>query len=144
MAHHVGELVVGKVAELRPHGALISLPQGEVGFLPAAEVADPMPRRLEDHLRVGQELVLKVVGFDRQGRPSLSLTRVTPRDREAVEYHLEVVRMQSQLAGRSLPPPAPAPSEERLEWQLERWLKRAQEGLVRLRRHRGKRLSQGF
>ncbi|HEC63367.1 MAG TPA: S1 RNA-binding domain-containing protein, partial [Candidatus Acetothermia bacterium] len=118
MAHHVGELVVGKVAELRPHGALISLPQGEVGFLPAAEVADPMPRRLEDHLRVGQELVLKVVGFDRQGRPSLSLTRVTPRDREAVEYHLEVVRMQSQLAGRSLPPPAPAPSEERLEWQL--------------------------
>ncbi|MBC7098471.1 S1 RNA-binding domain-containing protein [Candidatus Bipolaricaulota bacterium] len=144
MSPSVGDLVVGKVLELRPNGAVVALSDQEVGFLHISEIAEEGPTRVEDHLKEGKELVLKVIGYDRMGRPSLSLTRVTPRDKEAVEYHREVVRMSSALAGRSLALPEEPPPEERIEWRLARWIEEGEAALTKLRRNRAKRLSERF
>ncbi|MCD5408997.1 S1 RNA-binding domain-containing protein [Candidatus Bipolaricaulota bacterium] len=144
MSPNVGDLLVGKVLEIRPNGAVISLPGDQTGFLHISEISEEAVTRVEDHLREGQELVLKVIGFDRLGRPSLSLSRVTPRDREALEYHREVVQMRSVLAGRSLHLPEEREPKERIEWRLARWLEEAEAALARLRRRRAKRLSEHF
>jgi len=144
MSPKVGDLVIGRVVEIRPNGAVVALPDEEVGFLHISEIAEEGVNRIEDHISEGQELVLKVIGYDRLGRPSLSLARVTPRDREAVEFHREVVRMRSALAGRSVNLPEEEPPEERIEWRLARWLEEAEASLARLRRNRAKRLSERF
>ena len=140
----MGDLVVGRVLEIRPNGALIALSDKEAGFLHISEIAEETVSRVEDYIQEGQELILKVIGFDRLGRPSLSLARVTPRDREAFEYHREVVRMKSALAGRTLKLPEEQEPEERIEWRLARWLEEAEASLAKLKRSRSKRLSQRF
>ncbi|RLE30968.1 hypothetical protein DRJ54_01570 [Candidatus Acetothermia bacterium] len=144
MSPNVGDLVVGRVLEVRPNGAVIALADDITGFLHISEIAEEAVNRVEDHVQEGQELVLKVIGFDRLGRPSLSLARVTPRDREAFEYHREVVQMRSALAGRSVSLPEERKAEERIEWRLARWLEEAEASLAKLKRSRSKRLSQHF
>ena len=144
MSPNVGDLVVGRVLEIRPNGALIALSDKEAGFLHISEIAEETVSRVEDYIQEGQELILKVIGFDRLGRPSLSLARVTLRDREAFEYHREVVRMKSALAGRTLKLPEEQEPEERIEWRLARWLEEAEASLAKLKRSRSKRLSQHF
>jgi predicted RNA-binding protein with RPS1 domain len=144
MSPNVGDLVVGRVLEVRPNGAVIALAGDVTGFLHISEIAEEAVNRVEDHVQEGQELVLKVIGFDRLGRPSLSLARVTPRDREAFEYHREVVQMRSALAGRSVSLPEERKAEERIEWRLARWLEEAEASLAKLKRSRSKRLSQHF
>jgi len=144
MIPNVGDLVVGKVVEIRPNGAVVALSDKEVGFLHISEIAEEGISRIEDRVKEGQELVLKVVGYDRMGRPSLSLTRVTPRDKEAVEYHREVVRMRSALTGRPLTLPEEHPPEERIEWRLAGWIEEAEAALIKLRRNRSRRLSERF
>lgn len=144
MSPNVGDLVVGKVLEIRPNGAVIALAGDQTGFLHISEVTEDGTSRMGDVIQEGQELVLKVIGFDRLGRPSLSLSRVTARDREALEYHREVVKMRSALAGRSLDLPQGNEPEERIEWRLARWLEEAEASLARLERNRAKRLSEDF
>ena len=144
MALVVGDLVAGKVVEIRPEGAVIALSSGAVGFLPLAEIAEEGARRVEDHLDPEQELLLKVIGFDSAGQPLLSLIRVTPRDRELFEYHREVVQMRSALSSQSVAIASEKNQGERIEWRLARWLKEAETVLARFRRSRAKRLSQQF
>ena len=132
------------MAEIRPDGAVISLAGEKTGFLPLTEVAEEAVRRIEDHLAVEQELLLKVIGFDGSGRPLFSLARVTPRDRELFEYHQEVVQMRSALSSRSVTITSEEEKGERIEWRLARWLKEAEVVLAKFRRSRAKRLSEQF
>ncbi len=144
MSPAVGDLVLGRVSEMRPEGAVIVLAGGGKGFLPLAEVSEEAVGRVEDRLHEGQELLFKVIGFDSSGQPLLSLARVTDRDRESFQYHQEVVRMRSALSSRSVNLAPDGQQEERIEWRLARWLKEAEAVLARFRRSRAKRLSEHF
>ncbi|MBC7092414.1 S1 RNA-binding domain-containing protein [Candidatus Bipolaricaulota bacterium] len=144
MQFKVGDLSLGKVLEIHPNGALIGLAEGEAGFLHLTEIAEEPVGRVEDYLTEGQQVLVKVIGYDRLGRPSLSLRRVTDRDREAAEFHREAIEFRSVLANRSISVPLPERPEERLEWRLSRWLDEAEAALARLRKHRAGRLSEKF
>lgn len=145
MTPQVGDLVVGKVVKLHPHGAVVALADGVWGFLHASEIPAEGPSwtGASQNLSEGQEVLVKVIGSDRRGRPSLSLTRVTPRDRETAEFHREVQAMRSALAGHPVAA-AGEPREEGIESRLERWLGEAEGFIARLRRNRTKRLSKRF
>lgn len=138
----VGDLVVGKVLEIQPNGALIGFPEGGVGFLHASEIPDETSRPGERNLSVDQELIVKVIGSDRMERPALSLRRVTDQDREAIAYHREAIAFQSALATRSAAVQLPEKPEERIEWRLRAWMKSTETSLTRLKRRRGTRTSQ--
>ncbi|MGC9529672.1 MAG: S1 RNA-binding domain-containing protein [Candidatus Bipolaricaulaceae bacterium] len=140
----VGDLVVGKVVELRSNGALVALAGEESGFIHITELSEAGTCRADQQLCEGQEVLAKVIGYDRLGRPSLSLRRVTSRDREAVEFHQEVVQMRFSLAGRSVVLPERRSPEDRIEWRLARWLNEARSSLTRLQKNRAKRLSERF
>jgi len=138
----VGDLVLGKVIEIQPNGALIGFPEGEVGFLHVSEIVEDGLSSGEKGLAVGQELLVKVIGSDRLERPTLSLRRVTDRDREAIAYHREAIEFRSALIARSAAGPPAAEPGERIEWRLEAWLKATEAALGRLQRRRGVRTSQ--
>lgn len=138
---NVGDLAVGKVLELQFNGALIGFSEGGVGFLHTSEIAEEVGGGSEKTLSVGQEVLIKVIGYDRLERPALSLRRVTDRDREAIEYHREAIEFRSALTTRSATVPLPE-REDRLEWRLAAWLKAADAALGRLKRRRESRTSQ--
>jgi predicted RNA-binding protein with RPS1 domain len=138
----IGDVALGKVIELQFNGALIGFSEDGVGFLHTSEIPDSIGEGGEKSLAVGQEVLVKVIGYDRLERPALSLRRVTERDREAIEYHREAIEFRSALTNRPASVPLPDRSEDRLEWRLAAWLKTTDATLGRLRRRRGTRASQ--
>lgn len=138
----VGDLLVGKVLEIQPNGALIGFSEGGVGFLHASEMPDEDARPSERNLALDQELLVKVIGSDRLERPALSLRRVTDQDREAIAYHREAIEFTSALTTRSAAAPLPERPEDRIEWRLRTWMKGTETSLARLKRRRGTRTSQ--
>lgn len=131
--YRVGELVWARVLEISPSGVLLGLDEETQGFLPTSEAVGNGSERGEQGFSVGTELLVKVVGYDRLGRPILSLRRVTEIDREEAEFHREALEFRSLLSNRTMPLAEESRTEERLEWRLARWLAQA-EGVLRRRR----------
>ena len=69
----VGEIVIATVTKIGDHGAYVSLDEYNniQGFLHISEIAHERVEKVEDHLKEGQELEVKVLGVDR-GRIKLS------------------------------------------------------------------------
>ncbi len=143
MTPKVGDIIGGVVQELTENGASISLPDGSCGFLHSSEM-DGSPERGAQSVGTGQELLVKVVGLDRNGRPALSLRRLSPEDREMAEFHDEVVQMRSALADRSptVASAEPVSDEERTDQRLERWIGEAKAVQALLEKRRAKRLAE--
>lgn len=142
--YRVGDLTWGKVLEILPNGAVLYLDEETQGFLHLSEIADEPVNRVEDRLQEGDQLLVKVIGYDRLGRPTVSLRRVTEMDREMAEFHREAVEFRALLSQRVVSVPEPQRTEERLEWRLSRWLAEAEAALSALRRRRNERLSRAL
>ncbi len=138
---NVGDIIGGVVLEIAESGATISLPDGSSGFLHVSEMAAGGESNAPT-LAVGREVLVKVVGADRDGRPTLSLRRLSSEDKQMAQFHDEVVQMRSALAERSLAVAQRQGREDRTEWRLRRWLDQAQQTLACLEKRRGKRLTE--
>lgn len=90
-APEVGELVVGKVKDVKDYGAYVELdeyPEYE-GFVHVSEVSLKWVRNIREHLKEGQKIVFKVIRANPQTfQADLSIRRVSQK--EKVEKLLEV------------------------------------------------------
>ena len=73
-----GETFVGKVVRIVPFGAFIELLPGKDGLLHISQVARERIDRVEDVLKMGQELEVKVIEIDPQGKVRLGRTDLPP------------------------------------------------------------------
>jgi predicted RNA-binding protein with RPS1 domain len=128
--YRVGDVVWATVLEVLPNGALLRLDEATSGFLPLSETAEGEKATA---FAAGAELLVKVVGYDRLGRPIVSLRRVTEADREEAEFHREAVTFRSLLSNRVLPVMEKREPEEGVERRLARWIPQAQAALRRRR-----------
>ena len=67
----VGKVYMGKVAKIVEFGAFVTIMPNQDGLLHISEIAHERVEKVEDHLKEGQELEVKVLGVDR-GRIKLS------------------------------------------------------------------------
>ena len=74
----VGRIYSGKVARLADFGAFVTILPGKDGLVHISQIADKRIEKVSDHLSEGQEVQVKVLEIDRQGRVRLSM-------KEAVE-----------------------------------------------------------
>ncbi len=72
----VGAVLVGKVTGIMKFGAFVSLPGGKSGLVHISEIAYTYVNQVSDHLQVGQEVKVKVIGIDEAGRINLSIKKV--------------------------------------------------------------------
>ncbi len=80
----IGDLVVGSVVKITPHGAYVSLDEYDIdeGFLHISEISSRWVKNIRAHVREGQKVVLKVLRVNADvGHVDLSLRRVTERGR---------------------------------------------------------------
>lgn len=73
MPIETGEVVEGKVVKLLRFGAIVELANGESGLVHISEIAPEFVAAVEDYLREGDEVRVKVLGMKEEGRYDLSI-----------------------------------------------------------------------
>lgn len=84
----VGEIYLGRVSRFMSFGAFVEILPGKEGLVHVSQIADKRISSAEDVFEVGQEVPVKVIEIDEQGRINLStkgLIEVDPSAYEEVE-----------------------------------------------------------
>ncbi|WP_129597030.1 polyribonucleotide nucleotidyltransferase [Anaerophilus nitritogenes] len=84
----VGEVYQGKVIKILNFGAFVEILPGKEGLLHISQIAKEKIPKVEDVLKVGDEVQVKVIEIDKQGRINLS-RKVLLQDEEAKEEQQE-------------------------------------------------------
>ena len=75
MAIEVGSKLKGKVTGITHFGAFVELPNGETGLVHISEVAHSYVKDIKDHLQVGEQVEVKIVQVEDDGKIGLSIKR---------------------------------------------------------------------
>lgn len=79
----VGTVYNGKVVRIVDFGAFVTILPGKDGLVHISQIAEERVANVSDFLEVGQEVKVKVMEVDRQGRVRLSMKEAQPKE-EAV------------------------------------------------------------
>ncbi|CAM4024518.1 S1 domain-containing RNA-binding protein [Geobacillus stearothermophilus] len=118
MSIEVGSKLQGKVTGITKFGAFVELPEGVTGLVHISEVADSYVKDINDHLKVGDTVYVKVINVGQDGKIGLSIRKAkdTPSSQRPRRAH-----------DRS--------TADSLEQKISRFLKESEDRLASLRRH---------
>lgn len=69
----IGSVYTGKVVHIVEFGAFVVLFSGKEGLVHISQISEKKINKVSDYLRLGQEVLVKVLEIDRQGRIRLSM-----------------------------------------------------------------------
>ena len=118
MEFTVGALLEGKVKSITKFGAFITLPENRTGMVHISEVANTYVSDIHDHLTEGQDVKVKVIGIDENGRINLSIKKAMDPPPRPAGQGRPMGRPGGHNGGgfRGKPAPAePASFEDRLK-----------------------------
>jgi S1 RNA binding domain protein len=75
MSIEVGSKLQGKVTGITNFGAFVELPEGATGLVHISEVADNYVKDINDHLKVGDVVEVKVINVEKDGKIGLSIKK---------------------------------------------------------------------
>ena len=76
MALKVGSVVSGKVSSVMPFGAFVSLPENKSGLVHISEITSEYVENINDYIKVGDAVEVKVLKIDKDDKISLSISSV--------------------------------------------------------------------
>ncbi|ARK25813.1 polyribonucleotide nucleotidyltransferase [Sporosarcina sp. P37] len=85
----VGEYYLAKVKRIEKFGAFLELFPGKDGLLHISEIQEARTKAVEDELKLDDELLVKVIEIDRQGRVNLSRKVVIQEEKEKEQANKE-------------------------------------------------------
>nr|MDH3162205.1 S1 domain-containing RNA-binding protein [Bacillus licheniformis] len=119
MSIEVGGKLQGKVTGITNFGAFVELPGGSTGLVHISEVADNYVKDINDHLKVGDQVEVKVINVEKDGKIGLSIKKA-------------VDRPQSSRPAR---PKNDFRSKETFEQKMNKFLKDSEDRLSSLKRN---------
>ena len=75
----VGSILDGKVTGITKFGAFVLLPMGKSGMVHISEVANTFVDDINNYLKEGQTVTVKLIAIDQQGRINLSIKKALPQ-----------------------------------------------------------------
>lgn len=81
----VGEYYLATVKRIEKFGAFCEIFHGKDGLLHISEIQEERTKQVEDVLKIGDELLVKVIEIDNQGRVNLSRKIVVKEEKERAE-----------------------------------------------------------
>ncbi|WP_339192524.1 polyribonucleotide nucleotidyltransferase [Bacillus sp. FSL K6-1003] len=81
----VGQLYLGKVKRIEKFGAFVEIFSGKDGLVHISELALDRVGKVEDVVKIGDEILVKVTEIDKQGRVNLSRKAVLREEKEKEE-----------------------------------------------------------
>lgn len=76
----VGDIYLGKVKKIMKFGAFVEIKKGTEGLLHISEIQRERTNRVEDVLKVGDEVKVEVIEMDNNGKISLSRKSLLPKE----------------------------------------------------------------
>lgn len=76
MQIEVGSILEGKVTGIMKFGAFVELPDGKSGMVHISEISNTYVENVSDFLTVGQEVRVKVITINEQGKIGLSIKKL--------------------------------------------------------------------
>ncbi|MEH7493321.1 S1 domain-containing RNA-binding protein [Neobacillus sp. 3P2-tot-E-2] len=139
MSIEVGSKVQGKVTGITNFGAFVELPGGTTGLVHISEVADSYVKDVNDHLKVGDQVEVKVIS-EKDGKTALSIKKAIdkPEGQTSSSYSQRPQRQgrdnrqskdfRSKGGGNFKP-------KENFEDKVAKFLKASEENLSSLKRN---------
>ena len=84
MSIEVGNKLQGKVTGITKFGAFVELAEGSTGLVHISEVADNYVKDINDHLKVGDVVEVKVINVEKDGKIGLSIKKAIDRPERPV------------------------------------------------------------
>ncbi len=129
MSIEVGSKLEGKVTGITHFGAFVLLPGGVTGLVHISEISDKYVTDIHEHLKVNDQVTVKVINVDKDGKIGLSIRQADPNWQPR----------PSRGRGRSYG----GGSRQSFEDKMSRFLKDSEERLQALRRSEAKRGGRG-
>lgn len=80
MGLEVGSILEGKVTGITKFGAFVALPEGKSGLVHISEIANSYVSDVNEHLKLGQAVKVKVINITPDGKINLSIKQAIPRE----------------------------------------------------------------
>ena len=78
----VGDVYLGKVVRIMNFGAFVELAPGKDGLVHISKLANERVEKVEDVVNIGDEILVRVVEIDKQGRINLTRKGLLPGDKK--------------------------------------------------------------
>ncbi|RDW15315.1 RNA-binding protein S1 [Oceanobacillus arenosus] len=114
MSIEVGSKLQGKVTGITNFGAFVELELGKTGLVHISEVADSYVKDINEYLKVGEEVTVKVINVEKDGKIGLSIKKAKDRP----------VRQKN-----------PKERAENFESKMNQFLKDSEDRLASLKKH---------
>ncbi|WP_227397273.1 S1 domain-containing RNA-binding protein [Jeotgalibacillus aurantiacus] len=137
MSIEVGSKVKGKVTGITNFGAFVELPGGSTGLVHISEVADNYVKDINDHLTVGDEVEVKVLNVESDGKIGLSIRKAKDQPQQSQQQYRPRPNRNNDRGdrgGRGGNAGGP-PRGESFEQKMARFLKDSEDRLTSLKRH---------
>ncbi|WP_174733302.1 S1 domain-containing RNA-binding protein [Mesobacillus harenae] len=132
MSIEVGSKVQGKVTGITNFGAFVQLPGGATGLVHISEVADSYVKDVNDHLKVGDEIEVKVIN-EKDGKIALSIKKAIDKPEGQTSTYTKRPPRQGRddfrSKGGNFKP------KENFEDKMLKFLKSSEENLTSLKRN---------
>lgn len=125
MSIEVGSKLQGKITGITHFGAFVELPGGSTGLVHISEVADNYVKDINEHLKVGEEVLVKVLNVESDGKIGLSIRKA--KDQPPAQSHSSQ-RPPRQNRNNDFRP------KENFEQKMSRFLKDSEDRLSTLKR----------
>ncbi|MGG1399597.1 MULTISPECIES: S1 domain-containing RNA-binding protein [Bacillus] len=132
MSIEVGSKLQGKVTGITNFGAFVELPDGSTGLVHISEVADNYVKDINDHLKVGDQVEVKVINVEKDGKIGLSIKKAKDRPETPQRSHSNS-HSQRPRQGRTNDRNNSRP--ENFETKMAKFLKDSEDRLSSLKRH---------
>ncbi|HEY4554029.1 MAG TPA: S1 domain-containing RNA-binding protein [Bacillaceae bacterium] len=125
MSIEVGSKLQGKVTGITHFGAFVELPEGSTGLVHISEVADNYVKDINEHLKVGDQVLVKVLNVEKDGKIGLSIRKA--KDQPPAQSHSNQ-RPRHNRANDFR-------TKESFEQKMNRFLKESEDRLSSLKRN---------
>ena len=78
----VGEVLDGKVLSVMPFGAFVSIGENVSGLVHISEISSSYVKDINEHIKKGDSVKVKVIKIDEDGKISLSIKQAAPERKE--------------------------------------------------------------
>lgn len=134
MSIEVGSKVKGKVTGVANFGAFVEMEDGRTGLVHISEVSHSYIKELKDHLKVGDEVEVKILG-ENNGKISLSIRQTLEKPAGEENSYQKRPQRPSRPRRDDNRPKSNFKPKENFEDKLSKFLKNSEENISSLKRN---------